>query len=220
MKRLSAALIFGFLISSFCFAQVQTGNASYNPSRTGFIISHSSLSFNSRVRVINLLNNRSVEAIVMGRIPIDAGRIADISKDAGDALAMDKTGLTLVRLEPLPPRKAESVPVETSTEPPPPVPDKPPSEPPPPAPSQNVTQILPIQTITDVQYIPVPTPEPARPYCAPFLPIIIVLLILITIILAVMLFLFLRRFPLWPWYYPLWIRRHYRYVKKRRKMRS
>jgi hypothetical protein len=106
MKRLSAALILGFLSLPFCFAQIQRGDASYNASKQGFTLSHSSLSFNTRVRVTNLRNNRSVEASVDGRIPIDSRRIADISRDAADALGMDKTGMTPVELAELTGRPA------------------------------------------------------------------------------------------------------------------
>jgi rare lipoprotein A (peptidoglycan hydrolase) len=117
MKRLNASLILGLFFSFFCFAQEpQTGNASYNSSRTGFFISHHTLSFNTHVRVTNLGNNRSVEAVVNGR-PSSSDRIADISRDAGDALEMAKTGMTPVKIEVLPPRQAaEPVSVESSAQ--------------------------------------------------------------------------------------------------------
>jgi hypothetical protein len=222
MKRLSASLILGFSILSFCFAQ-QTGKASYNPSKKGFHISHSSLSFNTHVRVTNLLNSRSVEAVVNGRIPIDSERIADISQEAGDALEMNKSGMTLVLIETLPPRvNPASPPVEA-----PPVRDTAPEPVPPPpvqaqaapAPVQQAQtppppQILPVQTITDIQYVPVQ----AAPSCAPsLLLVILVLLFLVIILLVVILLLLLRRLPFWPWY-PLWLRRYHRYAKKRGKV--
>jgi hypothetical protein len=222
MKRLSTALILGFVILPFCFAQ-QSGNASYNPSKPGFFISHPSISFNGRVRITNLRNNRSVEAVVNGRIPISSERIADISQDAGDALGMDKNGLTLVLIEELPSRRDEPASVKTpNTTPQPGVPPRPG-----PAPASTgsqpgspsvITQILPLQTITE--YVEVPAS--AQPYCsAALLVAILVLLILILAIaiLVVILVLMLRRFPLWPWYYPFWLRRRYQWLKKRLKKR-
>jgi hypothetical protein len=223
MKRLNAALILGLLISSFCFAQTQTGNASYNPSKAGFTISHSSLSFNTHVRVTNLLNNRSVEAVVNGRIPIDSARIADISQEVGDALEMDKTRMTLVQLEVLPPRVAES-PAPAAVQDTQPQSQQQPSSPPPSSPQQSsappVTQILPLQTITEYVQVPtaVPVAAPVQPCCnARLILAIFLLLILVIAILVVILVLLLRRLPPWPWHYPLWLRRRYRHVKKFRK---
>ncbi|MDR3338418.1 MAG: hypothetical protein LBT16_14575 [Treponema sp.] len=106
MKRLSAVLVIGLLFSVFCFAQTQTGNASYNESesirlKSGFVIAHSSMSFGTVVRVTNLRNNKEVITKVDGRIPASDPRIADISKDAGDAIEMSHNGYTAVRLEQL-----------------------------------------------------------------------------------------------------------------------
>jgi hypothetical protein len=101
MKSVSAALILGLVFSGFCFAQTQTGNASYNTSKKGLTISHSSMSFGARVRVINLRNNQEIIAAVDGRIPASDPRIADISAEAGDAIGMSRSGYTEVRLEQL-----------------------------------------------------------------------------------------------------------------------
>ncbi|MDR2313347.1 MAG: hypothetical protein LBE02_02310 [Spirochaetaceae bacterium] len=204
MKRLSAALVFGLLIVSFGFAQIQRGNASYNPSKTGFTISHPSLSFNTHVKVTNLENNRFVEAVVNGRIPISAERIADISREAGDSLGINKNGMTLVQLETLPPRSAGSAAPGAAQ-------DTQASD------SQQAasalavpqTQILPMQTVTE--YVPFA----AQPCCnARLLWVIFLLLLLIIAILVAILILLYRRIPLWPWYYPLWIRRRLRYLKR------
>jgi hypothetical protein len=227
MKRLSAALILGFLVSSFCFAQTQTGNASYNSSKPGLTISHSSLSFNTRVLVTNLGNGRSVEASVNGRIPPSGERIADISRDAGDALGIDKTGMTLVSIEVLPVRAAQAAepapaaPAASQGQEPAPgqasqgqaaaqvQPPPPQQAAPPPA------QILPLQTITDVQYVPVPASS-GRSCNTPLLWVILILLILVIILLLVILLLILRRLLLWPWHYPVWYRRHLLYAQRRR----
>ncbi|MDR1506245.1 MAG: hypothetical protein LBI67_04005 [Treponema sp.] len=206
MKRLSAALVFGFLVVSLCFAQIQVGNASYNSSKAGFTISHPSLSFNTHVKVTNLGNNRFVEALVDYRIPITTERIADISREAGDALEMGKTGMTLVQIEVLPPRAVESAAAAQPSA----------AQPAPPsaAPS-TITQVLPLQTVTELQYVPVPAAASVQPCCNAILMwVILLLLILVIAILVIILVLLHRRIPLWPWYYPLWIRRRRRYLKK------
>jgi hypothetical protein len=227
VKRLITVLILGFSVAAFCAAQIQTGNASYNPSKTGHAISHSSLSFNTRVKVTNLRNNRSVETVVDYRIPISNDRIADISRDVGDALEMSKSGMTMVQIEVLPPRvnTQSTVPAETpAQEETPPKPAPPPVivVPVTPAPVQQEqqeqpavsTQILPVQTITDIQYVPVPASPSCPPYC---LPVIVALLVLVIILLSVILVLLLRRFPLWPWHYPFWLRRYYHRRKKQQR---
>jgi hypothetical protein len=230
MKRLRIALILCTLTLSFCPAQTQPGNASFNPTKPGMTISHSSLSFNTHVRVTNLRNNRSVEAIVNDRIPITSERIADISREAGIALDMDPAILTPVEIEVLAgrggePVRAEAAPVLTAAaETPPPaglaVPAPVPQQPlpavspgqaaPPPA------QILPIQTVTDIQYVPVPAP--VQSCCnSPLMIVVLALLIVAIILLLVILILLLRRLLLWPWHYKTWYRRHLLYAKRRRR---
>ncbi|MDR1617501.1 MAG: hypothetical protein LBS06_00450 [Treponema sp.] len=221
MKRSSAVLFLGFFVSSLCLAQSQTGNASFNPSKQGLTISHSSLSFNTRVRVTNLRNSRSVEAVVNGRIPINSERIADISREAGAALEMEPSGLTLVEIVVLP-RSAAAEPAPAAEEPKPqPAPQVQPSPPAsreqtPPSVSQAPPQILPIQTVTDIQYVPVPGPVQSN-CCTPLLWVVLLLLLLAVIFLTVILVLLLRRLFLWPWHYPVWYRRHLLYAKKRRR---
>jgi hypothetical protein len=222
MKRFSAVLILGLVISVFSFAQTQTGNASYNPSKPGFAISHPSLSFNTRVRVTNLRNNRSVEASVNGRIPISSERIADIARDAGDALGMDKTA-ALVEIEVLPPRETASTPAPAQSAAPAapasPQPAAAPSAPPPQgqSPAPVTTEPGQVQTITDVRYIPVPAAAPLQPCSGgPLFVVILLLLVLVIILLLAILILLLRRLFHWPWHYPVWYRRHLLYAKKRR----
>jgi hypothetical protein len=99
MKRLSIFFALGLFVSFCCFSQVQTGNASYNATKKGFTISHSSLSWDTYVRITNLQNNKSVEASVNGRINSSPERIADISGDAGDVLGMKKDETTLIKIE-------------------------------------------------------------------------------------------------------------------------
>jgi hypothetical protein len=220
MRRISAAVVFVFLVSGFGFAQVQRGNASYNPLKPGFTISHSSLSFNTHVRITNLKNKLSVEASVNGRIPINAELIAEISREAGDALQMDKTGMTLVEIAILPARPAPA-PITAAD---PPVRDAaPPPRPPQPAPPAPQDQPAalpppppPVQTLTDVRYVPVPVA--AQSCCPwPFVLAALIPLILALIILIIMLALFLRRLSRWPRYYPLWLRRGYWSGKRKRR---
>jgi hypothetical protein len=230
MKRLSAAMVLGLFFSVFCFAQEpQTGNASYNSSRTGFFISHHTLSFNTHVRVTNLGNNRSVEAVVNGR-PVRYDRIAEISREAGDALGMAKTGMTLVKIELIPSVPAKSDPNPgPGSEPEPEPPPAPARENPPPVqrqipapaaqePAPEPEQPAPVTTIRELQYVPVPAPYPEQPCCNKFLfLLILILLLVIIVVLIIILILLLRRFPFWPWRYPLWYKRYLLYLKKRRR---
>jgi hypothetical protein len=133
---------------------------------------------------------------------------------------MDKTRMTLVQLEVLPPRVAESTAPaavqDTQPQPSNPQPSAPQPSPPQ-QPSPPVTQILPLQTITEYVQVPtaVPAAAPVQPCCnARLLWVIFLLLLLIIAILVVILVLLLRRLPPWPWHYPLWLRRRFRRVKK------
>ncbi|MDR2629668.1 MAG: septal ring lytic transglycosylase RlpA family protein [Spirochaetaceae bacterium] len=155
MKRFLLILVLGLFFSLLCSAQTQTGNATYNASKTGFFISHPSLSFNTKVRVTNLSNNRSVEATVNGRIPIRPAWIAAISRDVGDAIGMARTGMTRVRIEelafhPAPPPAAD--PVQT----PPAVAIVPPAEPDPQA-------VVPPTPVVPEPAVPVPAPVVVTP---------------------------------------------------------
>jgi hypothetical protein len=235
MKSLRAALIIGLFFPVFCFAQTQTGNASYNPSKNGVTISHASMSFGTRVRVTNLVNNREVTAIVDSRIPPGDPRIADISREAGDAIGMSRTGYTTVRLEQLFQEQASApapslIPAETS--PPVPVTSPPPTAAP--IPAQPVPVPVPDSRESIVENIQIIEPPPSVQYLvaggpyqtcsfSPLCVVILILLVVAVLLLAVILVLILcmRRVPWWPyagtpWYSPVWLRRHLRYLKKRR----
>jgi hypothetical protein len=224
MKRFSAILALGLFVSFFCTAQTQTGNASYNPEKKGLAISHQSLSFNTRVKVTNLRNNRSVEAVVDGRIPITAERIADISREAGDALEMQKTGVTQVEIEVLPLRHSAAAPAAAPETPAPPAPapaPRPAAQPAPAPAAQPTTDAAPPppQAPAPAQIIRTETVYPAACAASCFttpLLLIIICLLLIVITLIIILILLARRYPFWPWRYPFWLRRHIRYAKKRR----
>jgi flagellar biogenesis protein FliO len=211
MKRISAVVVFVFVISSFCFAQFYEGKASYNSSKSGFIIGHSSLSFNTRVRITNLQNGRIVEAVVDYRIPISAERIADISREAADVLQMEKTGTTRVRIEKIPARPAAvpepAAPPEEDAAPPPR--REPPAQTPAQAPSVlPPAQLPPLQPSTDIRYITVPA---ASQNCCPwpYLLAALIPLILAIIALIIALALLLRRLSRRPENYPLWLGRRY-----------
>jgi rare lipoprotein A (peptidoglycan hydrolase) len=295
MKPLIAALIFCLFFSSLCFAQTQTGNASYNASKNGLTLAHASMSFGTMVRITNLRNNREVIAVVDGRIPVSDPRIADISGEAARTIGMPASGYTQVRLEELIPAQpvepapavipVRSVPpAETPPQPPPPPPPaptetpaqtpppavtavQPPSPPPPPAPTETPAQTLPPAVIAAQSPAPAApartpetprsapaaavTPQAAAPavtapspstqesrvvetiqvitpqtpaavvqscFASPLGLIILILLIIVIILLTAIFVLLLgkRRLPWWPWFYPLWIRRRVRYLKKRR----
>jgi hypothetical protein len=240
MKSLIAVLILGIFFPLFCFGQSQTGNASYNASKSGYHIAHSSLSFGARIRITNLNNNQQVIATVDSRIPASDTRVADVSKDAGDAIGMAASGYTRVRIEQLPPEQSASAPVvaqplvPAQAENPPPA-----AEPPPPARAQNppspVEPPPPAQTqaqnpppVENIQIISPPPAQYALPeafaqpvqncVASPICVAILVLAIVAVLLLVVILILILCRpcIPLWMCVHPMWIRRYLRYSKKRR----
>jgi hypothetical protein len=223
---LIGALIIGSLFPLFCFAQTQTGNASYNPSKSGLHISHASMSFGARVRVTNLKNNREVIATVDGRIPSGDVRIADIFKDAGDAIGMAASGYTEVRLEQLLPERPAPAPEPAAPPPepaPPPVrqPSPEPKSVPAPAPDNSNAVIEEIEIISEppVQYVLVERAVQdcsASPVCVAILVLVITAVLLLIAILVIILILCSHRVPVWPWYYPVWVRRRLRYMKNRR----
>jgi hypothetical protein len=225
MKRLAAVFIFG-LLSVYCFAQSQTGNASYNASKNGFTISHPSMSFGTRVRITNLRNNSEVIATVDGRIPPGDPRVADISRETGDAIGMSRSGYTEVRIEQFHEQQA------AAPAPPPPAVVPPPEElprqtpaPVPAPPPETREEIIQVITPSQVQYIPAPA---AEPYQCPLSPVIVVLLAIVAALLTAILVLLIqaRRSVWWPGYpwwfgrYPLWAQRRIRYLKDRRRKQS
>jgi hypothetical protein len=224
MKRLGAVFIFA-LLSVYGFAQSQTGNASYNASKNGFTISHPSMSFNTRVRITNLRNNREVIATVDSRTLPDPTCIADISRQAGDAIGMSSSGHTEVRIEQFHETQAAApVPPPPAVTPPP---ADPPRQAPPPAPApvpqpEPREEIIQVITPSQVQYVPAPVVEQVQ---CPLSPAVIVLLAIIASLLTAILVLLIqaRRSIWWPghpwWFgrYPLWMQRRIRYLKERRR---
>ncbi|MDR1893131.1 MAG: septal ring lytic transglycosylase RlpA family protein [Spirochaetales bacterium] len=223
--KLLGLLFIGLLIPLRSFAQSQTGNATYNASSPpGMSLRHNSLSINTRVRITNLENQRSVEAVVINRIPRSDQRIADISREAGDALGMRPEGMTLVEIveifpsRPAPPEPPAPPQPEAPAQPAAPAAPRPspappaapaPAEPSPPAASPEV----PAPEALPPSYLVLP----GAPACCSriLLWVIFGLLLLIILLLGIILTLVARK-GLWPWY-PHWFRRHYRYHKRRKK---
>ena len=63
---------------------------------------HRSLPLDTKARVTNLENGRSVEVTVNDRGPYVKGRVLDLSAQAAKKLGMTKRGLALVRIEVIP----------------------------------------------------------------------------------------------------------------------
>jgi hypothetical protein len=162
MKSLIVLVIIGLFVPVVCFGQSQTGNASYNPAKSGYHIAHASLSFGTRVRVTNLKNSREVIAIVDGRIPVSDPRIADVYKDAGDAIGMAASGYTEVRLEQLLPEHPATVAQVPAQTPPVPVQPQAAAQASVPVQPRDPAQAsIPVQPQAAAQ-VPVQTPTPAR----------------------------------------------------------
>lgn len=70
------------------------------PNQTDFFNGiHPSLPFGTKVRVINLRNNRSVVVRINDRGPFVGGRIIDVTKAAAQKLGFVNAGVTRVRVE-------------------------------------------------------------------------------------------------------------------------
>ena len=198
MKRLSAILAIGLFFSGLCFAQTQTGPASYNASKSGLTIAHASLSFSRKVKVTNLRNNMEVIATVDGRISPSGPAIAEISREAGDVIGMSPTGYTVVRIEIVLPESASPAPVPVQPAPEPPADTPPPPPAPAPSPASQESRIETIQLISPAQpqpqpqYIMVPTPSQVQdcrssPLCLAILILLIIALLLLVTILILLL---------------------------------
>jgi rare lipoprotein A len=70
---------------------------------------HRTLPLDTKVKVTNLENGKSVEVKVNDRGPYIPGRVLDLSTEAAKLLGMEKEGLALVRIEVLPDRLAVAV---------------------------------------------------------------------------------------------------------------
>ncbi|MDR2258832.1 MAG: hypothetical protein LBE14_06760, partial [Treponema sp.] len=76
-----------------------------------------------------------------------------------------------------------------------------------------------IQVINPPQQYTAPMVVNQSCFSSPLCIVILILLIIVTLLLGAIFFLLLnntRRLPWWSWYYPVWVRRHIRYLKNRR----
>ena len=64
-----------------------------------FTAAHPTLPWGSRVKVINLDNEKSVDVRINDRGPFKQGRIIDVSRAAARALGMVRQGIATVRIE-------------------------------------------------------------------------------------------------------------------------
>ena len=91
----------------------ETGNASYygdefdgrqtasgeRYDKDELTAAHRTLPFGTRVRVVNLENDKEVEVVINDRGPHKKGRIVDVSRRAADELDMIRSGVVRVRLD-------------------------------------------------------------------------------------------------------------------------
>jgi rare lipoprotein A len=73
---------------------VATG-ARYNPD--GLTAAHRTLPFGTRLRVTDLISNRSVVVTINDRGPFIAGRVLDLSRGAAQQLGMIGRGVTRIK---------------------------------------------------------------------------------------------------------------------------
>lgn len=72
----------------------------YNPD--SLTAAHRTLPFGSRVKVVNLSNDRAVIVRITNRGPYVRGRVIDLSRAAARELRMTRAGIARVRVESLP----------------------------------------------------------------------------------------------------------------------
>jgi rare lipoprotein A len=97
------AIIVAALISTTGFASAQswTGQATYYTGRTHLGCAHRTLPFGTRLKVTNLVNQRSIVLTVNDRGPFAKGRIIDVSTHAADVLGFRRAGVVPIRIETL-----------------------------------------------------------------------------------------------------------------------
>jgi rare lipoprotein A len=105
-KGIAGLLLWGVLIltsthagGAYLRAFLQRGGATHDIQSLALVAAHPSLPLGTRIKVTNLLNGRSIEATIIGRIVASGNRIIDLSEAAGDVLDMARTGTTLVSIE-------------------------------------------------------------------------------------------------------------------------
>lgn len=88
--------IASFYADSFHGRQTASGET-YD--KRDYTAAHRTLAFDTRVKVTNLENGRSVWVRINDRGPHVEGRVVDLSRAAARKLKMSETGTTKVRLE-------------------------------------------------------------------------------------------------------------------------
>jgi rare lipoprotein A len=76
---------------------------------------HRSLPLDSRIRVTNLQNGKSVDVVVNDRGPFHGGRVIDLSVKAAQRLDMTAAGTARVRIEWLPHEQTAALPRDADT---------------------------------------------------------------------------------------------------------
>jgi rare lipoprotein A len=76
-----------------------TGQASYYKAPHEMTCAHRSLPFGTKLRVTNLMNNRSTVLTVADRGPFIRGRIVDVSVGAANVLGFRHAGVVPVRID-------------------------------------------------------------------------------------------------------------------------
>jgi rare lipoprotein A len=94
---------------SFGASATEVGLASYYGA-AGLTAAHRSLPMGSRVKVLNLDNNRSLILTIMDRGPFIRGRVIDVSIAAAEALGFRDAGLAHVKINAISPETRESAP--------------------------------------------------------------------------------------------------------------
>lgn len=85
-------------IASF-YWQEQMTSSGERFDRTAFTAAHRTLPFDTRVKVTNLANGRSVVVRINDRGPFKAGRVIDLSEAAAKSIDMTGRGIAQVRVE-------------------------------------------------------------------------------------------------------------------------
>ena len=97
----SAAMAESGIASVYAYAGERTASGE-RARPTGFTAAHRTLPFGTRLRVVNLDNDREVEVRINDRGPVAPGRIIDLSYAAARALGAVGAGIVPVRLTVLP----------------------------------------------------------------------------------------------------------------------
>ncbi len=99
LKRISAGMLALLSMAASANAQSWTGRASFYRAPHEMTCAHRSLPFGTRLRVTNLVNNRSTVLVVADRGPFIRGRIVDVSYGAASVLGFRRAGVVSVKVE-------------------------------------------------------------------------------------------------------------------------